>query len=83
MSPTSDASTELASRRTGMAFQRTRLAAGQTVMEVIRTSLSLLSFGFTIQEVFDGPQERKSHCARRDRAQLWHLAADHRHAQPC
>ena len=49
-----DASTELASRRTGMAFQRTRMAADRTLMAVIRTSLSLISFGFTIHKVFQG-----------------------------
>jgi putative membrane protein len=47
-----DASTELASRRTGMSFQRTRMSADRTLMSVIRTSLSLISFGFTIYQVF-------------------------------
>ena len=36
-----DTNTELAARRTGMAFQRTRLAEDRTLMAVIRTSLSL------------------------------------------
>lgn len=45
--------TELAMRRTGMAFQRTRMAADGTLMGVIRTSLSLISFGFTIYQVFN------------------------------
>jgi len=35
-----DVNTELAARRTGMAFQRTRLAEDRTLMTVIRTSLS-------------------------------------------
>jgi|SRR4051812_25469962 putative membrane protein len=47
-----DLSTELAARRTGMAFQRTRLSADQNLMSVIRTSLSLISFGFTIYQFF-------------------------------
>ncbi|UWX04811.1 DUF202 domain-containing protein [Pseudoxanthomonas sp. NC8] len=40
-----------------MAFQRTRLAADRTLMAVIRTSLSLISFGFTIHKVFEGLKE--------------------------
>lgn len=44
--------TELAMRRTGMSFQRTRMAADNTLMGVIRTALSLISFGFTIYQVF-------------------------------
>lgn len=35
-----------------MSFQRTRLSADRTLMSVIRTSLSLISFGFTIFQVF-------------------------------
>jgi len=35
-----------------MAFQRTRLAADRTLMAVIRTSLSQISFGFTIYQFF-------------------------------
>ena len=35
-----------------MAFQRTRLSADRTLMSVIRTSLSLIGFGFTIYQVF-------------------------------
>ena len=49
--PPPNASFELASRNTGMAFQRTRMAADRTLMAVIRTSLSLLSFGFTIYKI--------------------------------
>jgi putative membrane protein len=48
-----EVNTELAMRRTGMAFQRTRMAADGTLMGVIRTSLSLISFGFTIYQVFN------------------------------
>jgi len=56
-SPDARISTELALRRTGMAFQRTRLAADSTLMSVIRTSLSLIGFGFTIYQVFQKAHE--------------------------
>ena len=65
-----DVNTELAARRTGMSFQRTRLAADNSLMSVIRTSLSLISFGFTIFQFFqrlmkDGAVEADaSHAAR-------------------
>jgi putative membrane protein len=35
-----------------MSFQRTRLSADRTLMSVIRTSLSLIGFGFTIFQFF-------------------------------
>ena len=35
-----------------MSFQRTRMSADRTLMAVIRTSLSLIGFGFTIYQVF-------------------------------
>jgi putative membrane protein len=35
-----------------MSFQRTGLSADRTLMSVIRTSLSLISFGFTIFQLF-------------------------------
>jgi putative membrane protein len=47
-----DIGTELAARRTGMAFQRTRMAADGTLMSVMRTALSLIGFGFTIFQFF-------------------------------
>jgi putative membrane protein len=50
--PTVPAAIELAMRRTGMSFQRTRMAADRTLMAVIRTALSLITFGFTIYQVF-------------------------------
>ena len=65
-----DLSTELGARRTGMSFQRTRLAADNTLMSVIRTSVSLIGFGFTIFQFFqrllkDGTLEaHASHAAR-------------------
>ena len=40
-----------------MAFQRTRMGADRTLMAVIRTSLSLISFGFTIFQIFKKLQE--------------------------
>jgi putative membrane protein len=46
-------SVELSSRRTGMSFQRTRMSADRTLMSVIRTALALISFGFTIYQVFE------------------------------
>jgi putative membrane protein len=45
-------STELASNRTSLAFERTRMATDRTLMATVRTALSLISFGFTINEVF-------------------------------
>jgi len=36
----------------GCRFQRTRMSADRTLMSVIRTSLSLIGFGFTISQVF-------------------------------
>jgi putative membrane protein len=53
-----DTNTELARRRTGMAFQRTRLAEDRTLMAVIRTSLSLIGFGFTIFQFFQRLREQ-------------------------
>jgi putative membrane protein len=41
-------SNELSEQRTGMALVRTRVAADRTLMAWIRTSLSMISFGFTI-----------------------------------
>lgn len=40
-----------------MAFQRTRMSADRTLMAVIRTSLSLISFGFTIYQIFEKLRE--------------------------
>ncbi len=47
-----EASTELASNRTAMAFARTRLASDRTLMSIMRTSISLIGFGFTIFQFF-------------------------------
>jgi putative membrane protein len=42
-----------------MSFQRTRLSADRTLMAVIRTSLSLISFGFTIYQFFKHLEDEK------------------------
>jgi putative membrane protein len=46
-----DAGVELASHRTSLSFERTRMGADNTLMATVRTSLSLISFGFTIYQV--------------------------------
>ncbi len=53
-----DVNTELSARRAGMSFQRTRLAEDRTLMAVIRTSLSLIGFGFTIYQFFQRLREQ-------------------------
>ncbi|AWM87707.1 hypothetical protein C4E04_13845 [Microvirga sp. 17 mud 1-3] len=40
-----------------MSFQRTRMSADRTLMAVIRTSLSLIGFGFTIFQFFQRLRE--------------------------
>jgi putative membrane protein len=52
-----DAGTELASNRTSLAFERTRMAGDRTLMAIVRTALSLISFGFTIHQVFQQLKE--------------------------
>ena len=44
--------TELVSRQTGMSLQRSQLSADRTLMSSIRTALSLISFGFIIDQLF-------------------------------
>jgi len=46
-----DASTELAVNRTSLSFERTRMSTDNTLMSSLRTSLSLIGFGFTIHQV--------------------------------
>jgi putative membrane protein len=48
---------ELARDRNSMAVMRTLMGADRTLMAWVRTSLSLLSFGFTIYKVLEGIQE--------------------------
>jgi putative membrane protein len=43
---------ELASDRTDLAYERTALANDRTLMAWVRTSTSLISFGFTIYKFF-------------------------------
>ena len=69
-----DVNTELAARRTGMAFQRTRPPPDRTLMAVIRTSLSLIGFGFTIFQFFQKLREAGRDLARRCAAELRHGA---------
>jgi len=44
---------ELAGERTNMAAMRTLMAADRTLMAWVRTSLALLSFSFTIYQIFE------------------------------
>jgi putative membrane protein len=46
------AATELASQRTGLALERTLMAGDRTLMAIVRTALSMIGFGFTINQVF-------------------------------
>ena len=43
---------QLASMRTELSYHRNRLAADRTMMAIMRTSLSLIGFGFTIYTFF-------------------------------
>ncbi len=47
-----DASTELSANRTAMSFERTAMSAHRTLHAVMKTSLSLIGFGFTIFKFF-------------------------------
>jgi uncharacterized membrane protein YidH (DUF202 family) len=47
-------------RRTGMSFQRTRMSADRTLMSEMRTALSLIGFGFTINQAFQKMQDAGS-----------------------
>jgi putative membrane protein len=50
-----------------LAIDRTRLAAERSLMAWVRTSLSMISFGFTIYKVLETLQEQsKLHIARPD-----------------
>ncbi len=51
MAPTTASIGELAEQRTGLAIRRTIMAADRSLMAWIRTSLSLISFGFTIYKL--------------------------------
>lgn len=45
-------STELSAQRTAMSFERTAMSAHRTLHAVMKSSLSLISFGFTIFKFF-------------------------------
>ena len=47
-----DIPNELAANRTSMAFERTAMSAHRTLQAVMKTSLSLIGFGFTIFKFF-------------------------------
>lgn len=47
-----EASFELSSNRTALSFERTSMSADRTLMSAVRTALSLISFGFTIAQLF-------------------------------
>ena len=51
-SPTSDPSTVLSASRTTLSFERTLMSSDRTLMSSVRTALSLISFGFTIAQLF-------------------------------
>jgi putative membrane protein len=51
--PPMDAQTILSSNRTAMSFERTLMSADRTLMGTVRTALSLITFGFTIAQLFE------------------------------
>jgi putative membrane protein len=55
--PENRTATELAQDRTMLATDRTLMAADRSLMAWMRTSLSMLSFGFTIYKLLQGFQE--------------------------
>src|SRR5687768_16241173 len=57
---------ELATNRTTMAFGRTVMALEPTLMGWIRTSLSLISFGFTIFKFLEALQKGGDAAIRQD-----------------
>jgi putative membrane protein len=62
-----DPNLELASDRTSLSFERTRMSSDGSLMSTLRTSLSLIGFGFTIYKVLgnaSGVLPRASETAR-------------------
>ncbi len=45
--------TDMAHGRTDLAYERSRMASDRTIMAYMRTSTSLIGFGFTIYKFFD------------------------------
>ena len=60
-SPTSN---ELAQERTDLALERTLMAADRSLMAWVRTSLSMISFGFTIYKLLESLQQSGGHVIR-------------------
>jgi putative membrane protein len=48
-----DASMVLSANRTSLSLERTMMSVDRTLMSAVRTALSLISFGFTIAELFE------------------------------
>src|ERR1700756_4256688 len=64
-----DRGTVLAEKRTDLAIQRTNMAAERSLMAWIRTSLSMIGFGFTIYKFFQYlPEELATGNIRRPQA---------------
>jgi putative membrane protein len=53
-------STELSATNTRLALERTRMSTDNTLMAMLRTSLSLIGFGFTIYKVFSAAASEKA-----------------------
>jgi putative membrane protein len=70
-----DVNTELAARRTGTAFQRTRMAADRSLIAVIRTSLSLIGFGFTTFQFFQRLRDQNMISGSGGSARRWSRSA--------
>ena len=68
MSSTPLDANQMAQGRTGMAFQRSVLALDRTLMAWIRTSLSLISFGFTIYKVIEAMGDKTGSSSVREHA---------------
>lgn len=52
--------TDMATERTDLAFERTRFSSDRTLMAFLRTSVSLIGFGFTIYKFFQYMVEAKT-----------------------
>jgi putative membrane protein len=48
-----EASMKLSANRTSLSLERTTMSVDRTLMSAVRTALSLISFGFTIGELFE------------------------------
>lgn len=65
---------QFSSVRTGLAFQRTRLSADRNLMAVIRTSLSLIGFGFTAFQFFEHLHHQISGHIRNNNIKIFAIA---------